>query len=168
MKRMKMIKFRELFSEDKKIDHSHGTYVNVKPSEADKNKLYDWVVENGISKPMDKDDYHTTVIYSKTPCPDVDEYDFDLPITGSICGWKIFESTLGRCLVAQVQSEELQVINADLKRDYGATSDFPEYIPHITISWGYEGSIPDNYPAMKITYDKVEVKGLDPNWTPKK
>lgn len=158
-----MIKFTKFLAEN---NHDSGTYVNVKPTEDDKNKLYDWVISNGIKPPMDKDDYHTTIIYSKTPCPDVKGYDFNLPVTGTICGWKIFGSDLGKCLVAVIQSSDLQKINADLKRDYGATSDFPEYIPHITVSWKFEGSLPDDYPAMNVTFDKVEVKGIDPNWKP--
>lgn len=149
-------------------EHSKGTYVNVKISDLDKNKLYDWVVGRGINEPLDKNEYHTTVIYSRTPCPDAANYEYGIPITGNITGWKIFDAGIGRCLVAFVQSEQLQKINADLQRDYGATSDFPEYLPHITVSYSYIGEIPDDYPAMRITYDQVEVKGLNPDWRPTK
>ena len=149
-------------------DHSKGTYVNVKLSDSDKNRLYDWVTKNGITNPLDKDEYHVTVIYSLTPCPDAAKYDFNLPITGRICGWKIFDAPIGRCLVAHVESEDLQRINADLKANYGATSTFPEYIPHITVSYNFEGEIPQNYPAQLIVFSQVEVKGLNPDWKPKK
>lgn len=159
-----MMSFREFLSEE---IHPAGTYVNVKVSDSDKTKLYDWCQENGIGPLMDKEDYHATVVYSPTPCPDAIEYDFNLPAEANIVGWKAFDSQLGRCLVAQLQSQDLTKYNMDMKNIYGATSNFPEYIPHITVSWGYEGELPQNYPAFKITFDKAEVKAIDPNWKPK-
>ena len=160
-----MISFREFLMES---EHPAGTYVNVKVSDADKTRLYDWCEANGIGPLMDKEDYHATIVYSPTPCPDAKNYDFNLPAVGSIVGWKAFDSQLGRCLVAQIQSEDLTRMNADMKNIYGATSNFPEYIAHITVSWGYEGAIPENYPAFKIKFDRSEVKAIDPNWKPKK
>jgi hypothetical protein len=162
---MKMKTFKEFLMEDL---HAAGTYVNVKVSAEDQDKLYSWCEEHGIGPLMDKEDYHATVVYSPTPCPDAKHYDFNLPATANIVGWKAFDSQLGRCLVAQLQSEDLDKFNADMKNIYGATSNFPSYIPHITVSWGYEGALPENYPAFKITFDKAEVKGIDPNWKPKK
>lgn len=148
--------------------HKDGTYVSMKPSTSVADQLYDWVSNNGINDPLDKGEYHVTVIYSRAPCPGADNYDFKMPIEGTITGWKIFDAPIGRCLVAHVQSEQLQTINSDLKVNYGATSDYPEYIPHITVSYNYKGELPQNYPAMKITFDTVEVKGLDPTWRPTK
>jgi hypothetical protein len=167
MKKMRMMSFKQFIAEEQD-DHSNGTYINVKPTDVDKDNLYNWVVLNKISNPLDKHEYHVTVIYSKTPCPDAKEYDFNLPIHGDIVGWKIFDAPIGRCLVAHVHSDQLQKINADLKRDYGATSDYPDYIAHITVSYDYVGELPTDYPAMSITFNEVQVKGLDPTWRPKK
>lgn len=168
-----MMKFKEWNEREQSMieendEHKNGTYINVKPTEEAKDTIFDWVSNNGINDPLDKNEYHVTVIYSKTPCPGAVNYDFNLPIEGTISGWKIFDAGIGRCLVASIQSEQLQTINADLKANYGATSDFPEYIPHITVSYNYLGEIPQNYPAMRVTFNQVEVKGLDPTWRPKK
>lgn len=163
--KMKMASFKEFISED---EHKDGTYVNVKLNELDKDKLYDWVLSHDISNPLDKDEYHVTVIYSRAPCPEAENYNYELPITGHITGWKIFDAPIGRCLVAHVDSSKLQTINTELKRDYGATSDFPDYIPHITVSYDYKGELPTEFPDMLVTFDKVQVKGLDPTWRPKK
>lgn len=148
-------------------EHKDGTYVNVKVCSEDKTKLYDWCEEHGIGPPMDKDDYHATIIYSPTPCPDAKNYNFNLPVHANIVGWKAFDSQLGRCLVAQLQSEELNKLNSDMKTMYGATSSFPEYIAHITVSWGYVGELPQDYPAFQIAFDKAQVKAIDKNWKPK-
>lgn len=164
-KKMKMMKtFKEFLLED---NHKDGTYVNVKVCDADKEKLYSWCNEHGITPLMDKEDYHATIVYSPTPCPDAKNYDFKLPAKANIVGWQAFESDLGRCLVAKLQSEDLTKFNSDMKNIYGATSNFPTYIAHVTVSWGYEGSLPDNYPAFQISFDKAEVKGIDKNWKPK-
>jgi hypothetical protein len=162
----KMMSFKQ-FNEEVN-EHRDGTYVSATLCDEDKETLYNWVTSNGISDPLNKDEYHVTVIYSRTPCPEAANYDYNTPITGNITGWKIFEAGIGRCLVAHIESEQLQTINADLQRNYGATSDFPEYIPHITVSYSYEGTIPDNYPAIKVKFDKVISKGLDVNWRPTK
>jgi hypothetical protein len=157
-----MRSFMEFINED----HKDGTYVNVKLSSSDKDKLYSWCEEKGITPLMDKDSYHATVVYSPTPCPDAKNYNFDLPAIANIVGWKIFQSDLGKCLVAQLFSEDLNQFNSDMKNIYGATSKFPEYIPHITVSWKYEGNIPDDYPAFSVSFDRAEVKAIDPNWKP--
>lgn len=149
-------------------EHATGTYVNAKLSSVDKDALYKWVNENGISNPLDKSEYHVTIVYSKAPCPDAEDYPFKFPIVGNITGWKIFDANIGRCLVATIQSEQLDTINSNLINHYGATSDFPTYIPHITVSYDYEGELPTDYPAWQVVFDAVQVKGLDPNWKPSK
>lgn len=151
------------------ITHSHGTYVSVTPIQADVDKLYDWVTNNTNVVSNPKSSYHVTVIYSRTPCPNVKAYDFNLPITGNITGWKKLGKTADdHFLVLTLESEELDKINADLMRDYGATSDFPTYVPHISISYHHPGALPLDYPAMKITFDSVSIEPLKEGWRPAK
>lgn len=64
MKKMRMMSFKQFIAEEQD-DHSNGTYINVKPTDVDKDNLYNWVVLNKISNPLDKHEYHVTVIYSK-------------------------------------------------------------------------------------------------------
>jgi hypothetical protein len=156
--------FKDFMTEEQ--DHKDGTYVNVKLADIDKGRLYRWCQDNGIHPLMDKEEYHATIVYSPTPCPDAKNYDFNLPASAQIVGWKIFNSDLGKCLVAQLFSEDLNKINSDMKNIYGATSNFPEYIPHITVSWKYEGDLPDNYPAFKVMFNRAEVKAIDKDWKP--
>lgn len=151
------------------IKHSAGTYVSVKPIQADVDKLYDWIGQNTDITSNPKDSYHVTVIYSRTPCPDVEKYDFNLPITANITGWKKLGKTADdHFLVLTLESEDLNRINSDLMRDYGATSDFPTYIPHISVSYHHPSEIPQNYPSMKITFDSVSVEPLKEGWRPEK
>ena len=151
------------------IAHPHGTYVSVKPIEADIDKLYDWVNNNTSVVSNPKDSYHVTVIYSRNACPEVKAYDFNLPITGKITGWKKLGKTADdHFLVLTLESEALHKINDDLMRDYGATSDFPTYVPHISISYHHPEALPENYPAMTITFDSVSIEPLKEGWRPAK
>lgn len=150
------------------IEHKDGTYINVKPTKDNKKELYNWVVDNEIGNPLNRDEYHVTVIYSRNPCPNAKYYDFNLPIEGKICGWEIFDANIGRCLVARIESKQLNDINNDLMTKYGATSDFDSYKPHITVSYDYKGDKPKDIPNINFSFDMVEVKGLDTNWRPKK
>lgn len=158
-----MMSFKQFISED---DHKNGTYVSVEPTVADADRLYAFVAPLGINNLLDKSEYHATVIYSKAPCPGVKHYNYNLPVTGIISGWKIFEAGIGRCLVATIESAGLQRINEDLKRDYGATSSFPTYIPHLTVSYDHIGDAPTKFPSLTVTFDTLKIKGINPEWKP--
>lgn len=152
---------------DRVDKHKNGTYVCVDLIDSDAKLLHDWVVANlDLPNPVPQKDYHTTITYSRTPVPDVEDYEFKFPITGTITGWMVLGQDGNRFLVAHVESEQLHRINGDITREYGATSDFPTYIPHITISYDFDGEIPQNYPAMQITYGSHKIDGLKPSWRP--
>jgi len=151
------------------LTHPNGTYVSVKLRDLDESALYDWIHNNTdiVSNPQSS--YHTTVIYSTTPCPDVKSYDFNLPIEATITGWKKLGKTADdHFLVLTLESEQLRKINGDLMRDYGASSDFPTYVPHISISYHYPYALPENYPAMKVTFNSVQIEPLKEGWRPAK
>lgn len=152
---------------DKINEHQHGTKVFVYPRKEDAKILYQAVVDMGINKPMDAGEYHVTVIYSSHPCPDAEYHKINLPMVGFINGWEIFESKLGRCLVALIKSTPIYNLNKELVHDYGATSNFPEYKAHMTVSWHHVGDKPDSFPIQSIIFDAYKVDGLDPNWAPK-
>lgn len=155
-------------SNNYKETHEKGTYIKADPIQANRDQLFSWTQENGITNAVDSSEYHTTIIYSKNPCPEAKEYDFKLPMHATVSGFKIFDAPLGRCLVAALESEDLKTVNSDIMQRYGATSDYPEYIPHITLSYNYDGDLPTNPPKINVWFNKVEVKGLDPTWAPKK
>lgn len=151
--------------------HPDGTYVSVKLSKKSQSDLDSWVSKNNIMNASDPSEYHSTVIYSRVGVPNAKSYDLNLPITASISGWKKFDTKLsesGKCLVAIVDSPDLNKHHNNLVNDYGATHDFEGYHPHITISYDYDGDIPEDVPSFNITYDDSDFKPLDPKFSPKK
>lgn len=148
--------------------HINGTYVSAKVSRASSKAIYDWVKSNSIPNAADPKQYHTTITYSRKGIPDVEQHAFDVPIAGQITGWKIFPTQNGsNCLVAVVQSLDLEDYHHTIQNEYGATYDYPDYIPHITVSYDYNGSIPKTVPDAKVVYDKVVVEPLDPEYISK-
>jgi hypothetical protein len=49
---------------------------------------------------------------------------------------------------------------------YGATHDFPNYSPHITLSYDYgDQKVPQQVPDISIEYTTVTIEPLDPEYT---
>ena len=154
----------------KNMTHPDGTYVSVKLSKDSQKKLDDWTTENKIPNASDPSEYHTTIIYSRKGIPDVKSYDLSLPITAKLSEWKIFNTQDGKkCLVGVVNSNEIKKHHEKIMKKYGGTYDFPEYIPHITVSYDYESDeIPSKIPNFDIVYDDKDLKPLNPDFIPPK
>lgn len=158
--------FRTLLREQKKSQQ--GTYIMAELDKSSKDQLFNFVNTLNIPNKTDPQEYHSTIIYSRNPV-DASDYKFDKKIEANITEWKIFPTKTGKsCLVAIVDSKKLIKYNADLMKDYGATSDFPSYHPHITVSYDLEiDTVPEELPSFKITYDKITIKPLDLDFVPK-
>ena len=91
-----------------------------------------------------------------------------MPITAKFKEWKIFDTaigTTGKCLVMALESEELHEHHNMLRKKYGASYDFPEYIPHMTVSYSYDSDkVPDLQPDIELVFDKYTFKGINPDF----
>jgi hypothetical protein len=151
-------------------DHSQGTYANVKLSDTSKRDLVKFLESRGIEHD-DPDGFHCTIIYSKTPCPDCKHYIFDLPIHAEFKSWELFTTRDGgKCLVMKIASPEIERMHHDIRQVYGASHDYPEFKPHVTICYAYNK---DEKPSpvmgkLYLTFDVAEVKALDQSFSPKK
>lgn len=163
MKRMSDI----LLEIKKDQTHPDGTYISALLSKKSQGDLDNWVSTHNITNPSDPKEYHTTVIYSKVGVPKARTYDLGLPIEASIKEWKLFDTQTGtKCLVGVVDSKELTKHHETIKDKFGATHGFPEYHPHITVSYDYKGDLLREIPNFKVTFDKSEFKPLDPEFVP--
>lgn len=79
-------------------------------------------------------------------------------------GLTVFETKIMMekyCLVLKIKSDEATKIHNTLK-DMGATFDYPEYTPHITLLYSHdpiefdEKAVPD----FDVTLDLINVEGL--------
>ena len=117
-----------------KEENQLGTYVCANVAKKDAKVIIDTLAKHGITNLVHPDELHVTVIYSKTPCP----------VAYNLSKLKDFNASFGtdrfdifgkdeKVLVIRGWSSSLERINASLMKN-GATSDFPEYNPHITVA----------------------------------
>lgn len=142
--------------------HPNGTYVCAKLNKKSKKALDYFVTEIGIPSPAEPDQYHSTIIYSRKGVPQVSEYKFNVPFTAKPKRWEIF----GTCLVLVVNSSDLTKVHNDIMDKYGATYDYDDYTPHVTVSYNYNGSLPKVVPNIDLVYGSIDIEPLDDDMTP--
>lgn len=172
-----MITFKEMFRhldlirEKNMSAHPNGTYVAAKLTKESQKALDYFVTEAGIPNAADPKQYHSTVIYSRKGVPDVKDYKFKLPFEAKIKEWRLFDTQLGKsgkCLVAIMDSPELEKAHKEIREKYGAEHGYPDYHPHVTVSYDYAGPLPKVVPDITLRYGSTEIKPLDPQFVPPK
>ena len=143
-----MITFKEY------VDHQYGTYASLKLSKESQDQLHEFISQY-IDQPTSKEDLHCTVVYSKTPCPNVESHQPKLPITAKASGYESFDSN---AFVLKLESDTLQQFHKET-RALGASYDYPEYKPHITLASNHtDTSIP--VPNFDLVFDQYHIEEL--------
>jgi len=128
------MKLNNILKETKK-----GTYVGVKFSQDDEEIIVSIIEKIGVPNPIAREDIHSTLLYSrkylanyKVPS-ETDMYVYPKE-------FHIFNGQDGKdILVIKLDSLDLSKRHEELMKEHNATYDFPEYIPHITLSYDIEG-----------------------------
>lgn len=116
------------------VEDMKGAYVGVRFDKASLEMLQDLQKMYKIPDPTPIKDMHATVIYSRVPV--------DFPIRNEVnekidrqVQFHVFNTRDGkRALVLKLKSDYLTQRH-DLGTELGATYDFPDYIPHVTLSY---------------------------------
>ncbi|UOX40520.1 RNA ligase [Aeromonas phage GomatiRiver_11] len=112
-------------------DNFNGTYVACKFIDETLDYIQQIQEELRVPNPVPRDELHSTIIYSTVNVPFIPD---DAPEKlASTAYLRVFETPTKNVLVLAYESDYLQ------KRHYygellGATYDFEEFIPHITIA----------------------------------
>lgn len=107
------------------VEYTSGTYSSLSLDNDSKNMIASLNIQN----PVDINKLHCTIMYSHKPVPDAYNLLPYLPIKAKAKGFDVF----GDCLVLLLESIELHELHKDT-RYLGATYDYDEYKPHITLS----------------------------------
>jgi 2'-5' RNA ligase len=113
-------------------------YVAVEPDEATKRLLTK--IQNRYTVPhaYSPDKMHCTLIYSNKPCG-LPQMNPKTVYRAQFDKFDFFDQRNGkRCLVMKVKSPELLSRHNSLMKEMKASYDFPEYLPHITLSYDCE------------------------------
>lgn len=150
--------------------HPSGTYICADLSKESSDELHSWVKNSKINNPTKPEDYHVTITYSRKGVPQASKYikDISLPIDSKVIGWKIFPTQKGgNCLVGIMAGDEFKLHHDKIRKIYGATHDYDEYHPHVTISYDYgDGSIPEELPKFDLRFDNINIEALDTDYVP--
>jgi hypothetical protein len=124
----------------------------------------------GLTERLDPSTYHITVVYSRTPVPTAERIaGLSTNNTASVAGYEVFPTkTEGQCLVMRLNFPFANLLNSRLT-DEGATSDYPEYKPHLTIAYNITQQIDPKtlpIPQFPLSFDTIKVAPLDPQYTP--
>jgi hypothetical protein len=154
------MRYAELFEEQ-----APGTYVGVRFSSETVEGLKRYQDEYKVPNPLDPEKFHTTVVYSREPI----KWEAETKLEDEECaakGFTVFDARDGtKCLVLLLDSEYLHD-RFDHAIEVGASYDFPDYKPHITLSYdiGHFDIKKLPTPDFDITLDHEYVEELKKNW----
>jgi hypothetical protein len=139
--------------------HPGGTYACIIPSRESQEEILKFCVEQGFDNLVDPDEYHCTIIYSRQECPDVAREDFDLPCKALVTGFKILGDEK-KVLVLELYCPNAVRLHELFMEKHGATHDYDEYIPHITIASDFTGELPLEIPEFEVEFNGQKVEEL--------
>ena len=114
-----------------------GTYVGVKLSKDSMKKLSELQKAIDVPNPLDPEKMHITVIYSRKHLPDFKaKGKLEKPIKAKLDELDIFPSRDDKnVLVVKLKTPELTKRHKEIMKEHGATYDWDEYKPHVTLSY---------------------------------
>jgi len=116
-----------------------GTFVGIHLAEETLDHIKEYMDKNKIQNALTSEKLHITLLYSKKPCPNYKAARDIYPITAKSDRFDIWTSTHiegnPNCLVLKIDCPEIKERNQTLMTEHEATSDFPDYKPHLTFSY---------------------------------
>ena len=137
-----------------------GTYASLKLKPTSQKRLSKWLKATNITTNIDPEEYHCTVVYSRKYLPELETKEVHLPQSATVSGWE----KLGNTLVLLLESKSIEKLHTDAKK-MGATHDFPEFIPHVSIASDYTGELPEEIPDFKLFFNEYKVEELDTEYS---
>lgn len=126
--------FSEMFAEMLDND-KQPMYVAVRPDRRTIDYLQSVIARYKIPQPHSGEKMHCTEIYSTKPTK-VPQIQPNRIFKATISKFEVFNTRDGkRCLVAKLDSPDLQARHKELMTELEASYDFPDYLPHITMSY---------------------------------
>ena len=167
------MKIKEILEEQELT--KYGTYAGAHFSDATVDALSQYCKDNNIPNAIAPDKFHTTILYSRKHCPDYKARGkFDPMLVGTphekFHVWKTSPSDPNaektNCLILPFDCPDLVARHKELMDTHGATYDYDEYKPHVTLSYNIGDIDADSLPPFK---GKIEIadeyqEDLDLDW----
>lgn len=157
--------------------HVQGTYAGVRFCEDTKQAIHDYMAEAGIPNMLDKEKLHTTLLYSRKHCPNYEPLS-EVSYLGEPSEFVIWDTQApngggtSKCLVLKYDCPELVERHRALREEHGATHDYPEYTPHITLSYNIGNMRLEDFPDVRKHLGAINIvseysEPLDLSWASK-
>lgn len=148
------------------LHHANGTYISLIPDAESCTQLEHLQEMYSVPNRLSKDKFHMTLIYSKVPCPATENLSETFtPITAQIQRLSFLPSQTGnQCLVADIESDDAHLLHHSIRENFGASHDYPEYLPHITLSYDCPSSLRILLNPISIRFERMLVKPIEKNW----
>ena len=112
-----------------------GTYVGARLSDDSAEKIMKFIKENDIPEPLDKSKLHITLIHSRKYLPKFKSRGkLEEPMLAEPTGVALFGEEKN-ALVVKLKSPDLVKRHKQIMEEHGATFDFDEYKPHVSLSY---------------------------------
>jgi hypothetical protein len=147
-------------------------YIELVFSDETQSMLRDYCHRNGFdltvsysgeTQTPEDFDFHTTIFYTETEHDVANKSFVIVPITDiNPLHFSMF-GTEENILVLEIESETLSKIRSYYEQRYDMKDSWPEYKPHITLSYSYSGDIPDTAlpPGKKTIGASINIKSQD-------
>ena len=136
--------------------HQNGTYASMLLSAQSAQQLADWLDQRGI--PHDQpQEFHCTLCYSRTPVPQAVAMNGPVNITARAAEW----AHLGdNATVLLLDCERAHGI-FQLLGKHGASHDWPQYDPHLTVFKDSHIELPNQLPDFPLVFNRIIAQPLD-------
>ena len=131
------------------IDKGKGSYAAVQFDPETVKALEAYQYDNDIPKPLNPDEFHSTVMFSQKYVPDFKTLGEIPNWEGTFSEFDVFPSDDDRALVLKYECHELKDRWQKIIDKYGATWDHKDFIPHITLSYNIGDMDIDNLPPYE-------------------
>lgn len=158
--------FRDYLTE---AEANQGVYAAIIPNPASAQKIFTFAQSFNIEDPkanfLGPKDYHTTVMYSTNPVIGVKNGESKISVLAKTKQFRILTRGV-RTVVLELDCPDAAKIFKDFVAK-GATWDFDEFIPHVSICYNTtleEAALPKITKQLEIHFDKLKIEPLNPNF----
>ena len=138
------MKLKDLYEQPQ--ENKTGTYAGVRFDTDTNRALHEYTRTNKIPNSVRPDKFHSTVLYSRKHLPEYKPAGkLEPTLKGNPKGFTVWKTNASaaaennapqsNALILLYDSPELVERHKALMKEHDATYDFPEYIPHVTMSY---------------------------------
>jgi len=148
-----------------------GTYCGARFGKNSQERLAKFAEDIDVPNVIPMNKFHVTILYSRKFLPNFrPEGYYKNPYSAQVESLEIWPSQGGKnCLVLKLDCDGLIKRHKYLMKEHGATFDYPEYKPHVTLSYDIgDMSIEDiEIPKFHLYLEREYKEDLDLDWADK-